>query len=139
MLYYRVKELCDKKGITVSELERAVELGNGTVKKWSNSFPSADRLARVADYFNVSVDFLLGRQVNNEVEKAIKFASIELKEEAGKFNLKVNGADFSSCTKSVEFHHEAGKPTVLKMEIFVDGLKLDGTFEKQKEAIPKWS
>lgn len=61
MLYDRVKQLCNKNGITIAELEQAVTLGNGTVRRWNSSFPSADRLARVADYFKVSVDYLLER------------------------------------------------------------------------------
>lgn len=121
LLYYRVKELCDKKGIAVSELERAVELGNGTVRKWNNVFPSADRLAKVADYFNVTVDFLLGREPNYAGDGGRPYASVELKESDGKFFLKVNGVNFSGCTKSVEFHHKVGEIPIIKMEVWVDG------------------
>ena len=34
-------------------------LGNGTIKKWGKAMPSADRLKRVADFFDVSLEYLM--------------------------------------------------------------------------------
>ena len=67
-LYERIQALSKGKGITIASLERECGLGNATIKKWGTSTPSVDRLSKVADYFNVSVDYLLGRepeQLNN--------------------------------------------------------------------------
>mgnify|MGYP001002065503 CR=1 FL=1 len=50
-----------------------------------------------------------------------KFANFELKEIDGKFSLKIDGADLSDCTKSVEFHHEAGDIPTLKVEVYASG------------------
>lgn len=36
------------------------------LKKWSNSTPSGDKLSKVADYFNVTTDYLLGRDNNSK-------------------------------------------------------------------------
>lgn len=60
-LFERIKALCDKEGLSISGLERKLDLGNGTVRRWANAYPSADKLQKVADYFNVSTDYLLGR------------------------------------------------------------------------------
>lgn len=46
------RELAEKSGVTLSVLNRAV-LGTGT--------PSPDALCKLADYFEVSLDWLLGR------------------------------------------------------------------------------
>lgn len=60
-----VQSLCKEKNITIAALERTLDFGNGTIKKWGNAAPSADRLAKVADFFGVSVDYLLGRSSSN--------------------------------------------------------------------------
>ncbi|WP_085832889.1 helix-turn-helix domain-containing protein [Clostridium merdae] len=61
MLYENVKELCKKNNITFAHLERKLEFGNGTVRKWEVASPSVERLEKVADYFGVTTDWLLGR------------------------------------------------------------------------------
>lgn len=60
-LFERVQGLCRNRNISIAALERECGLGNATIKKWNASVPSGDRLLKVADYFNVSVDYLLGR------------------------------------------------------------------------------
>lgn len=71
-LYEKIQRLCDNRKITIAALERECGLGNATVKKWSNSVPSGDRLSKVADYFGVSVDYLLDRELTKKDEKDIQ-------------------------------------------------------------------
>lgn len=62
ILYMRIKELCKKTDITIAELERTLGFGNSSIKKWENtSSPSVDKIVKIAEYFNVSIDYLLGR------------------------------------------------------------------------------
>lgn len=56
-----IKNLAVKKKISVAELERTLGFGNGSISKWNKQSPSVDKLNKVADYFDVSVDSLLGR------------------------------------------------------------------------------
>lgn len=63
----RILELCSKNNIKIAKLEKETGLANGSVKKWKDVYPSADRLQKVANYFNVSVDYLLGRTENPNV------------------------------------------------------------------------
>lgn len=58
----RIKELCNERGETLASLERKMDFGNGTIRRWGDTTPSGDKLARVADFFHVSVDYLLGRE-----------------------------------------------------------------------------
>lgn len=58
----RIKILCDARGETLASLERKMDFGNGTIRRWGDTTPSGDKLARVADFFHVSVDYLLGRE-----------------------------------------------------------------------------
>lgn len=62
-----IKFLCKQKGITIKELEVQTELSNGTIGKWSSCSPKTDSLTKIADYFNCSVDYLLGRNVSDNL------------------------------------------------------------------------
>ena len=55
----RIKELCAKRGITIAELERSCGIGNGIIARWRKSKPSFDRLKKVADFLEVTPEYLL--------------------------------------------------------------------------------
>ncbi len=58
--YEIVKELCDKRGITLSRMASDINISNGTINAWKNgSQPKADIVRKVASYFGVSADYLL--------------------------------------------------------------------------------
>lgn len=62
VLYQRIKELCSRKNITIAKLESELGFGNASIKKWEKtSSPSIDKILKVAKYFDVSIDYLLGR------------------------------------------------------------------------------
>lgn len=56
-----VKELARQRKLTIAELERRVGIANGTIGKWGKQNPSIETLQKLADFFDVSVDYLLGR------------------------------------------------------------------------------
>lgn len=57
-----VKRLCEEKDITPAQLERDIDLSNGSVYRWIKGDKiKAEALAKLADYFKVSTDYLLGR------------------------------------------------------------------------------
>ncbi|MBC1937146.1 helix-turn-helix transcriptional regulator [Listeria grandensis] len=57
----RVKKLASEKSMTIAELERKLDFSQGSVSRWNKQSPSSDRLKKVADYFDVSTDYLIGR------------------------------------------------------------------------------
>lgn len=62
VLYQRIKQLCSRKGITIAKLESDLGFGNSSIKKWEkSSSPSVDKIVKVATYFDVSIDYLMGR------------------------------------------------------------------------------
>ena len=61
-LYEKIKELAFAKNISISRLEEELGFANASLKRWRSSNPGADKLTKVADYFHVSVDYLLGRE-----------------------------------------------------------------------------
>ncbi len=58
MLIDRVKLLCKEKNISLRKLEIEVGLSSSSISKWAKSSPSIDTLQKVADYFEVSLDYL---------------------------------------------------------------------------------
>lgn len=65
-MYKKIAELCASKGITVSKLEEILGFGKATISKWKESSPSVRNLKLVADYFHVSVDYLLSNENKKE-------------------------------------------------------------------------
>ena len=57
----KITDLCTARGLSVRQMEREIELGNGAVSKWKNNIPSGKVLVKLSDYFGVSIDFLLDR------------------------------------------------------------------------------
>lgn len=57
-LYEKIKNMCDKEGISIAHLERETGISNGQIKRWAKSSPSVENLKKVANYFNVSLEFL---------------------------------------------------------------------------------
>lgn len=62
-IYQRIKDLSNSRNLSVRELEKQLNFSNGTLNKWDSKAPS-EKLEQVADYFGVSVDYLLGRDGN---------------------------------------------------------------------------
>ena len=58
----RVKEVCRERGVSLNTVERACGFSAGAISHWDTKIPSVDRVARVADYFDISMDNLLGRR-----------------------------------------------------------------------------
>ena len=57
--YETIKKLCKERGIAVTALEKELGFGRGSIGKLRNSQTSAERLQKIADYFNVTVDYLV--------------------------------------------------------------------------------
>lgn len=67
MFYDVVKELCDKRGISISKLALDLKISKSNVTNWKNGcVPKSDKVSLIADYFNVSTDFLLGAEQKNK-------------------------------------------------------------------------
>lgn len=84
-----IKNLCDEKGITNAELERTLDLANGSIARWiKGAAPNSTALEKVADYFKVSADYLLGRTIER--------ATLE------EWNKKHDATKLSIETKAIE-------------------------------------
>lgn len=65
MFFDRLSELCIAKGVSAYKACTDIGLNRAAVAKWkTGSQPNSVTVAKLADYFNVSVDFLLGKNEN---------------------------------------------------------------------------
>lgn len=65
--YERIKELCEKKGIAQTALEKELGFGRGSIGKLRKGNTTAERLQKIADYFGVSVPYLTtGKEESKE-------------------------------------------------------------------------
>lgn len=58
-LVNRLEKCIKEKGSNFKRVERECGLGNGTIKRWSEQSPRLDKLVIVAEYLQVSLDYLV--------------------------------------------------------------------------------
>ena len=66
-LLTRIRNLCRNQDISLAELERRTGIGNGIIARWDKSKPSAENLKKVADYFGVSLDYLMSDKSDTDL------------------------------------------------------------------------
>ncbi|MEB5733447.1 helix-turn-helix domain-containing protein [Enterococcus hirae] len=59
--FERIKELAKQQGKSLNKIEEELGYGKNVLYRLKDSKPSAERLEELANYFDVSVDYLLGR------------------------------------------------------------------------------
>jgi len=61
----RIRELCKSKGVTVQGLEKELGFSNASIAK-ANSNMKAEKLKAIADYFGVTMEYLMTGQTQSE-------------------------------------------------------------------------
>lgn len=102
ILVSTITELCKERGLTFKALEKELGFGNGTIRRWGTSKPAISAVVKVASYFNVSVDYLLGlssyRQHDNQ---NITVSKLGLSERATTALVKLSLSDNAFDSKKV--------------------------------------
>ncbi|MCL2860783.1 MAG: helix-turn-helix domain-containing protein [Firmicutes bacterium] len=59
----RIKELRENDGLSLRDLAEDISINHSTIANWERGFrePPFDTLIKIADYFDVTTDYLLGR------------------------------------------------------------------------------
>ncbi|MFW5458154.1 helix-turn-helix domain-containing protein [Streptococcus hyovaginalis] len=79
--FERIKSLAKSRGYSISKLEENLGLSKNAIYAIKRNQPSAERLQEIANYFNVSTDYLLGRTDNPKVATTTGSpAEVDLKE-----------------------------------------------------------
>lgn len=58
----RIKAVAKSRGTTIKQMLEEIGLAKGTLDNFKTSMPKADNLAKIADYLDVSLDYLMDRQ-----------------------------------------------------------------------------
>ena len=60
---FRIKELREERGLSQARLARELGVGTGSVGMWESTseIPPVKKLLLIADYFGVSLDYLVGK------------------------------------------------------------------------------
>ena len=74
----RIQMLVNEKGLTIAALERNTGLSNGIIKKWKKQSPSCDKIVVIANYLNVSIEYLIlgstyTEHLSCDAEKLLKY------------------------------------------------------------------
>lgn len=65
-LFYKVKNLCKEYNISVFELESHIGISRGVLYTWKKSAPSIEKVHRVAEYFGISIDYLMDHRIQGD-------------------------------------------------------------------------
>ncbi|MFJ7407495.1 MULTISPECIES: helix-turn-helix domain-containing protein [unclassified Lysinibacillus] len=93
-LVERIKILCNERKITFAEVERNVGISNGQIRRWDTSSPKIDNVEKVANYFDVSTDYLLGRTDKRRYYDLTEKDELTIQRELKK---RINGEDVENA------------------------------------------
>lgn len=136
----KIKMLCKKKNTTMAAVERVLGFSKGSICKWGTHAPSADKLQKVADYLDCTIEYPLGTdnldeddnyealnnsylELPNKLHKRLK----ELRREKGATQKDV--AAYLQIDQSTYAGYESGKsePSLDKLSALADyfGVSVD--------------
>lgn len=72
-VYYRVVSLCEQHRTTPTALEKELSFGRGSIGKMKYSEMKQSRLQKIADHFNVPLEYLITGNDSKEDSEAISF------------------------------------------------------------------
>lgn len=81
--FEKVRELAKKQGLSLNQVEEKLGYSKNTLYSLKRQKVSSERLQEIADYFNVSTDYLLGRTDNPSIAgDTVAKTEIDLKKDA---------------------------------------------------------
>jgi transcriptional regulator with XRE-family HTH domain len=99
-----ISNLCQQRSKTINAVCKELKIGSASIKRWNTISPNVKSVEKVANYFNVTVDYLLGRSnIPDTPEKIINDKDMifiyELKKEMS-VNLNEKLMDFLVCLQN---------------------------------------
>ena len=64
----RIQEILKERSISSVRLEQDLGFGKGYISKLDKASPSVENILKIADYLNVSIDYLLGKTNSSYVQ-----------------------------------------------------------------------
>lgn len=100
MFYDRFKLLCQRKNISCTKAATEMGLSNSTPTKWKKTaaIPDSSTISRIADYFEVPVEYVMGVSADSQIDEAnFRLAELEkelktaTEEEANEIAVEIDG------------------------------------------------
>lgn len=104
-----VKKELDKRGLKPSPTMKKIGLGENTLRNFQTSMPKADTLAKIADFLEVSVDYLLGRSAPAELSND----AAELLSIFSRLNPQMKALLLSMAHNVLNSQEQASEPTYI--------------------------
>jgi transcriptional regulator with XRE-family HTH domain len=110
VMYERYEELCKEKGVSNYRISKATGIPQATLSDWKNgkSTPKSDKLQIIADYFGVSVDYLIGKTDFITYSSAVKTWE--------NFDKKYPNMTESNEIETIAAHHDEDNWTAEELE-----------------------
>lgn len=67
----RIQQLCRNANISMNQLEQELGFGKGYISKLGKSTPNATKIQQIANYFNVTVDYLMTGNKESSEKKEV--------------------------------------------------------------------
>nr|DAJ45902.1 MAG TPA: repressor protein [Caudoviricetes sp.] len=105
--FEKVRELAKKQGLSLNQVEEKLGYSKNTLYSLKRQKVSSERLQEIADYFNVSTDYLLGRTDNPVIAgDTVTKIEIDLKKDAAESFFydghELNDEDFDLISSLLE-------------------------------------
>lgn len=84
----RIRDLCNKEGISIARLERDLGFANGSIAK-SNGRIESYRLKAIADYFGVDMEYILTGEIKGKENKETRLLTIVFRDKEMMRNLEM--------------------------------------------------
>lgn len=68
-LYENIRDIAKTKGVSINRLEKELGFARSSINKFNKNTPSVEKLQQIAEYLNVTVDYLVSGEENVEKEK----------------------------------------------------------------------
>lgn len=66
-----IKKLCLQNNISISQLEKAINISPGLISRWKDKIPTLDRLIDISNFFNVTIDTLINGKDSSKTDGRI--------------------------------------------------------------------
>lgn len=58
----------EKKGLTPHAVEKALGFGNGAIRRFSTNSPSIDKIIKLSNFLNISIEYLIYGTINKSTD-----------------------------------------------------------------------
>lgn len=66
-LYERIKDIAKSKGYSINKLEKELGFARSSINKFNTNKPSIEKIQQIADFLDVSVDTIMGKDNSTEL------------------------------------------------------------------------